>query len=380
MQLVNKNKKDPLIRIAKRSDVPFWGKVKVRAICIGSALVISLLFIWIVSGKNPFPVVNYFFLGSFENKAKFWGMVQDTILLLGVAVALAPAYKMKFWNIGAQGQILMGALFASIIMIYCEALPNFLLIILMLIGALVGGALWGFIPAFFKAKWKTNETLFTLMMNYIAIQIVNFCTENWRGSQSSFGTINGITQKGWFPTLGNNVVFPMIIILLLTVAMFIYMNKFKHGYEINVLGESRNTAKYIGVNVKWVTIRTLLLSGAICGLLGFFYVSCLNHSISSSTSGSNGFTGIIVCWLGQFNPIYMIFYAFILTFLYKGANKLKNSNYSSNLNDYSSEFIILVIILSILLAEFFINYRLIFNFPTKKKLELEKTNPANGGK
>ncbi len=369
-------KREPLIRIAKNNSISFWKKVIVRTISISIAIVVSILFIWIVSGKNPFPAIGYMINGTFENKNKIFSFLKEFLLLLGVAVALVPAYKMKFWNVGAQGQILMGALMSAVVMIYCKALPNLVLIPLILIASILGGALWGFIPAFFKAKYHTNETLFTLMMNYIAIQLVSFATENWRGPKSSMGIINFQSEKGWFPSLGaftgGDVIIPLIVVLSLVFVIYFYMIKTKHGYEVTVIGESRNTAKYIGIKYKWVIIRTLLLSGALCGLIGFFYVSGFDHTISATTSGSYGFTAIIVAWLGHFNPLLMMIYAGLIVFLNKGAINLKNVSYSPGLNEYSCEFIVLVIIIAIMLSEFFISYHFVFR--NKKKIDKEQNN------
>lgn len=365
------NNKEPFIRIVKNNNITTKSKIVMRLIIFGIAILVSMIFIAIVSKKNPLPAFGYIFSGSFGNASKFSGFLKEAIILLGISIALVPAYKMKFWNVGAQGQILMGALMSAIMMVYLNNLPNWLLLIITLLAALIGGGLWGFIPGFFKAKFHTNETLFTLMMNYIAIQLVSFTTENWRGQKSSLGIINFSTEKGWLPTIGNSmardVIIPLIIIGLLVGIVYLYMTKTKQGYEITVIGESKNTAKYIGIKYKMVIIRTLIISGALCGLIGFFYVSGFDHTISSMTSGSYGFTAIIVAWLGHFNPLFMIIYAFLIVFLNKGAINLKNVAYSPNLNEYSCEFIVLVIIIAIMLTEFFANYKFVFNFKRKEQ-------------
>lgn len=366
--------KEPFVRIVKNNNISLKKKVLIRVVLLTIALILSTIFIAIVSKKNPFPAYSHIVLGTFGNTNKLFGFLKATIMLLGIAIALVPAYKMKFWNVGAQGQVLIGALLTATGMIYLNKLPNAILIPLMLIMALIGGGIWGMIPAIFKSKYHTNETLFTLMMNYVAIQLVAFLTENWRGPKSSLGILNIASKKGWLPVIGNNVgrevYIPMIVVLLLVFCIFIYMNKTKQGYEITVIGESKNTAKYIGIKYHWVIVRTMIISGALCGLIGFFYVSGYDHTISSTTSGSYGFTAIIVAWLGHFNPILMIVYACLIIFLNKGAMNLKNVGYSPNLNEYSCEFIVLIIIIAIMLSEFFIKYKLAFNFQKKKSNEI----------
>jgi ABC-type uncharacterized transport system permease subunit len=368
MEQTKNSAKEPLARIAKRDDLSFRQRALTRLICIGSAVVLSVLLLWIIGEKNPFPAVGLLFQGTFKSQKKFIPALQETVLLLGIAIALAPAYRMKFWNVGAQGQLLMGALGACLVMIYGRDLPNGVIIAFSFIASLSFGAIWALIPALFKAKWNTNETLFTLMMNYIAVQIVSFCTMNWQGKNSSMSLINSSTEKGWLPHLGGNDMWiPFIVVSLLVILMWIYLSKTKHGYELTVIGESINTARYTGIKVKWVIIRTMLLSGALCGLMGFLYATGIEHKISIDTSGSYGFTAIIVCWLSSINPLIMGAFSFLIVFLDKGAMNLKNAAYAPFLNEYSCELLVFVILVSIMLAEFFIRYRIYFNFPWRKK-------------
>jgi simple sugar transport system permease protein len=266
--------------------------------------------------------------------------------------------KCVFWNIGAEGQVLVGGIATAACMIYFGGqLPTWLLLILMFVISAVAGAIWGVIPAFFKSRFKTNETLFTLMMNYVAIQLTSFFVAKWENPYGSntVGIINQSTQTGWFPSLfGQHNLLNVIIVLMLTVIMFIYLRYSKQGYEISVVGESERTAKYIGINVRKVIVRTMTLSGAICGLAGFIAVAGASHTISISTAGGRGFTAIIVAWLAKFNTFVMILVSALLVFLEKGSIQIA-SQY--NLNDYASQMITGIILFFILGSEFFVNYR-----------------------
>jgi simple sugar transport system permease protein len=198
------------------------------------------------------------------------------------------------------------------------------------------------------------------MMNYVAIQLTSFFVAKWENPYGSntVGIINQRTQAGWLPSVfGQQYVINIVLVLLLTVGMFIYLKYSKQGYEIAVVGESERTAKYVGINVKKVVVRTMSLSGAICGLAGFIAVAGSSHTISTSTAGGQGFTAIIVAWLAKFNTFVMILVALLLIFLEKGATQIA-SQY--DLNDYASEMIMGIILFFILGSEFFINYRLIF--------------------
>ena len=285
-------------------------------------------------------------------------MLQNVAMLLCIALAVTPAFKMKFWNLGAEGQVLFGGLMSMICMFYIgDKIPNAFLLVIMLTASLLGGILWGVIPAFFKAKWNTNESLFTLMMNYIAIQLVSFAIMVWVPNGSSvMGVVNSSTEAGWLPMLFDKKYFlNVLVVAILTAVMYVYLKYSKHGYEISVVGESKNTAKYIGINVKKVIIRTMVLSGAICGLAGFLLVSGTNHSISTGLASGNGFTAIMVSWLAKFNPAIMVVTSFLIVFLQRGASEIATN---FNLNESVADILTGVIIFFIIGCEFFINYQI----------------------
>lgn len=358
--------KEPLIRIAKRTNCPVWKSILVRVIAILLALIVNAIFIYSVTGLDPVSVYRTMWTGTFKSQYNFLTTLRDVAMLLCIGIALAPAFKMKFWNIGGEGQVLMGALATTLCMIYfANALPNWALILVMFIAAVAAGALWAFVPAYFKAKYNTNETLFTLMMNYVAINIVDSLTNIWRGSKSSMGTINAGSHAGWFPkVLGYRFTINILIVLALAIIIYIYLKYTKHGYEISVIGESESTAHYVGINVRKAIIRTLLLSGAICGIAGFITVAGKNMTLSTTTAGGYGFTAIIVAWLAKFNTGYMALISFLLIFLEKGATQIASA-YSA-LNDYASSIVTGIILFFILGSEFFINYRVVFRGKASK--------------
>lgn len=360
---------EPFIRIANRENISFAKKVGIRIASVILALIIDAVFILCVTGLNPIDVYIQIFRGTFETSLRFAWAMRDMVALLCIGLALAPAFKMRFWNIGAEGQVLMGGLATALCMIYFgNTLPTPLLFLVMFLTSLISGAVWGFIPAFFKANWNTNETLFTLMMNYVAIQLVAYSTNILRGQASSLGTINMATKAGWFPRIGGyDFTLNIIIVAILTVLMYIYLKYTKHGYEISVVGESENTARYAGIDVKKVTIRTMLISGAICGLCGFILVAGNKHTIATNTAGGNGFTAIIVAWLSKFNTFYMLLIAFLLIFLEKGAIQIASIYH---LNDYIADIISGIILFCILGSEFFIRYRLIFKHSKNAQKEV----------
>ena len=357
-----KQGKEPLLRIAKRDGISRPMAYGIRVIAVLLSLVVSGIFIFAVTKLNPIQVYEGIYDGAFGTARRSWVTIRDTMMLLCIGVGLAPAFKMKFWNIGAEGQVLMGGvLTAGIMRAYGSSLPTPVLLVLMAVMSIVAGCVWGIIPAVFKAYWNTNETLFTLMMNYVAIQITSYCVALWENpiGSNTVGVINQSTKAGWFPELfGQAYGLNVLLVLLLTVGMFLYLKYSKQGYEITVVGDSVNTARYAGISVKKVTIRTMAISGAICGLAGFIAVSGASHTISTSTAGGRGFTAIIVAWLAQFNTFVMILISLLLVFLQKGAIQIASQ---FNLNDYASNIITGIILFFILGSEFFINYRVIFH-------------------
>ncbi len=352
--------RQPILRIRKNEERSFLSKLLIKVIFIGIALLISALFINLVTKLDPLKVYASMFRGAFSTTRRTWITIRDTALLLSIAVGLTPAFKMKFWNTGAEGQILVGGLVTAAMMIYLgDKLPSGVILLLSFVGSIIAGAIWGFIPAYFKARYNTNETLFTLMMNYVGIQIVEFFVDVWDKKQShSVGVINATNQAGWFPSIfGQQYLLNIIIVAVLTIAVYVYIKYSKHGYEVTVTGESENTARYTGINVPSVIIRTMLLSGAICGLAGFTEVAGISHTISVKTSGGRGFTAIIAAWLAKLNPIVMIIYSFLIVFLNKGAVQIASD---FNLNEYASNIISAILLFCILASEFFTNYEVIF--------------------
>jgi len=357
---MNHQIKEPFIRISKRDGVSAARSWAVRAAALLAALVVSGLIIYSLTKLNPARVYVAMWDGAFGTSRRAWVTARDTMMLLCIGIGLAPAFRMRFWNIGAEGQILAGGIATAACMIYFDNLPTPVLLLVMAAAAMVAGGLWGFVPAVFKARFGTNETLFTLMMNYIAIQLTAYCVSLWEKpfGSNSVGIINQSTKAGWLPPLfGQQYMMNVIIVLALTVAMFVYMKYTKHGYEISVVGESENTAKYAGIKVGKIVMRTMALSGAVCGLAGFIAVSGASHTISTSTAGGRGFTAIIIAWLAKFNTFVMIAVAALLVFLEKGAVQIASQ---FNLNDYASQMVMGIILFFLLGSEFFINFRLIF--------------------
>ncbi|HRV72921.1 MAG TPA: ABC transporter permease [Eubacteriales bacterium] len=357
---MRKDSSEPLVRISKRATIASWKAWLIRIAALFAALVICAVIIYAITKMNPLKVYGTMFQGAFGTSKRLWVTIRDIMMMQCIAIGLAPVFKMRFWNIGAEGQILVGGCAAAACMIYFPNIPLGLLLALMAISSAVAGAIWGLIPAIFKAKWNTNETLFTLMMNYVAIQLTSYCVALWENpyGSNSVGIINPVSHSGWLPSVfGQAYTLNVVIVLLLSLLMYVYLRYSKQGFEIAVVGESENTARYAGINVGKVIIRTMAISGAVCGIAGFLAVSGASHTISTSTAGGKGFTAIIVAWMAKFNAWVMLLISALIVFLERGAVEIASAY---NLSNHVSEMITGIILFFLIGSEFFINYNVKF--------------------
>lgn len=350
--------KEPIMHLVKRSDLPGWKAWGIRALAILGGFILICIICCAELKTSPFLVIKYMFQGAFMTKTNTNVFFRDVAILLMIALAITPAFKMKFWNIGAEGQVLISAWACTACMFYLGGkVSEGALIFIMLLMSVLAGVVWAVIPAIFKAIWNTNETLFTLMMNYIATQITLYFIKVW--VPTGTGTLSPLPHGNLPSIAGGDYLLSIIVSIVFTIAVFCYLRFSKHGYEISIVGESVNTARYIGINVKKVIIRTLVLSGAICGVVGFLISGGIDHMVSATTVGGRGFTAVLVSWLAQFNPIAMAFTSSIVVFLANGTTKVME-NYGIP-NAFLAKVLTGVMFLVIIACEFFVRYRVIIS-------------------
>ena len=360
-----KSAKEPLIHITKRDDMSFSKSALVHLIGIVVAVILSALLIVAVTGQNPLELFKAMYEGVIGTSAaniginkKYTESIHIAAIILCISLAVTPAFKMKFWNIGAEGQVLMGCLTSAFCMLeFGGRMDNTALLILTVLLSILVGAIC-------KAYWNTNETLFTLMMNYVAMTLVSyFIMVKDRSGRSDLGILNERTGYGYLPELfGRSYIFNILIVVGMVVFMFIYLKYSKQGYEISVVGESEKTARYIGINVKKVIIRTVAISGAICGLVGFMIVAGDKHSLKPDIVGGQGFTAIMVSWMSKFNPIVMIPVSMLIVFLSVGS---KFATSAFKVDNSIGDILTAIVIFSIIACEFFTRYKI--NFRKSKK-------------
>ena len=355
--------KEPLIRTVKRPALSGSQSVGLRALALVLALIAGGIFIACLRA-NPFLVYGTILSGSFRSVMAVQAMVKIMIPLLISSLGVTVAFKMQFWNIGAEGQIIMGAIFASFFALFTPDVPKVMLIIVMLLAGMLGGGLWGLLPAVFKVKYNTNETLFTLMLNYIALDLIVFLRDGpWRDpANPGFSKI---------ATFGPNAQLPMvfgvhigwIIAILLTVLVYVYLKYTKQGYEISVVGYSQATANYAGMNVKKIVLRTMFISGAICGIAGMTQASGSDWTLATGVAGGVGFTAIIVSWLGYLNPVSIFVISFLFAVLEKGSSVVQSTY---GLSTDTADVLQGIILFFVIGCEFFIRYRFVLRSKERK--------------
>ena len=354
-----KHATEPLFHISKRAPMPLKKSLHIRVGAGVAAFLLCALLCTLMTGANPLTFLVSFWNGLFFG-TNIWTFLKEFLILLGLAVAITPAFKMKFWNIGAEGQALVGVLASIAVAFYTkDILPVWLMLPLMLLASIIASAIWALVPAIFKAKWGTNETLFTLMMNYVAVQLVKYVLALWTKKDS----MNALSD-GWLPKIPDASVIPLIIVLLVTGAMFVYMNYTKQGYELSVVGESENTARYIGINVNRVIMRTMIISGALCGLVGFLIASGFDAVVNADSIGGRGFTAIMISWLAQFNPLIMIGSAGLIAFLERGADEARTV---LDITKAFPDMVIGIVLFFLIGCEFFIRYEIKFRKSKKEE-------------
>ena len=342
--------------IIKRAEIPTLQAVVYRAIAILLAMCTGALFISAL-GFNPLSVYGTMITGALGSQMTIYETVKVTIPLLVAALGTALAFKMRFWNIGGRGQLAIGAVCASYFALFHEHWPMPVLLLVMALAAIVGAGLFGLIPAYFKARFGTNETLLTLMLNYIAVYLIQFLREGPWKNPADMG----------FPKIarfGPNAVIPKvlgvhagwIVALALVALVYLYLRYTKHGYEISVVGENPPTARYAGMDVKKIIMRTMFISAAICGLAGMLQVAGADRTLTDSVGGGAGFTAIIVAWLSKLNPLVILIVSALFGIMIKGSGTMQSTY---GISTAAADVLQGILLFFVLGSEFFFQYRIV---------------------
>ncbi len=353
-----------MIRKSARQALSFKKKVFINTAAVVSAIAASMIIMALMK-LNPFEVYSKIINGSLGSAYRFRETVNKAIPLTVLSLGTGMAFKMKFWNIGAEGQFYMGAFGATWAVMLFPNLPAPVLLPLMAVFGFIFGGLFATVPALLKIKWGTSETLVTLMMNYIAQKWVGYLQYGpWRDPNGNgFPRIARFESNAILPSVCG-IHIGWIITLVLAVLLFILLLRTKFGYEVSVIGESSNTARYAGINVKKTMLLAILISGGLCGLAGMMQASAIENSLTDNMSNGLGFTAVITTWLSRLNPIVMVGVSFLFSMLLQGGSFLQSS---MQIPASMAQILQGVIIFFVLGSEFFVRYKLSFTRSSRNK-------------
>ena len=375
---MTKTNKDPLIKISKRQNLALGYKLLLTIGAILLSLVLGGILLACL-GYNPVDFYVQMILGNFKNSSYLKLMVRVLIPLLITSLGVSLAFKMRFWNIGAEGQFIVGALIAmTFSLLIGDSLPSPLgAIIIVLLGTL-GGGLYALFVAVLKVKFGTNETLMTLMLNYVALYIASYTlkTDFYAVQGQGVPAFKVIAESLWLTEINiGKFSFDtaLFVAVALVVIMFVYFKQSKQGYELNVVGDSPNTAKYAGMKVKWIIVRTMFLSGAIIGMAGALKLcgSSAGHTFSANITGGVGWTSIIVAWLAKLNPIGIFIASLLMSILERGCAFARTS---LGISESMSDVLQGIILFTVLASDFFINYKVSFRKKIKETVAINDTS------
>lgn len=346
------------IQLERRQTVPLSRKILNPIVFMLLGLAFSSIFI-ILKGFNPITVFSKMVTYSFMSMRGINNSIMAGIPLMFCGLSVAVAFRMKLNNIGAEGQYAMGAILGGGFALYGPEMPVFLRIIIMFLLCAIGGGLWAMIAAALKAYWNVNETIVTLMLNYIALLFLDYLTFGpWMAEGQTTAMTATIPEGMRLPNIGNTGI-NMGFILAIFIALIVYLF-FKYttaGYQIDVIKNSVNSADYAGINVKKYILIVLAISGAIAGLAGFVQVTGIVHRIQTRLPGGSGYTGIVIAYLSQFNPIVVI----LVSILFGG---LVNSCAAVQIMGVPSQIATMIqgsIMIFVIAGEFFNHYKFVFN-------------------
>lgn len=353
-----------MFRIAKREKSSISESFLFRFLGFAAGMLLSMLFIAIL-GHNPFTAITTLLYGAFGTAHSLRNTISLAVPLATTALGLAIAFRMKFWNIGGEGQLLIGATAAMFVSLRSGPdASGWVLIPSMLTAGFIGGALWAMIPGFFRIRLRTNETLFTLMMNYLAIKIVQYLHfDIWKNPENKgFPGIRSIQAQAFLPRIAD-ISIGILLPIILAVFVHILINKTKPGYEIRVVGESEPTAHYAGMNVKWVMFFGIILSGGIIGLAGAVKLAGETYVLTDDLSGGAGFTAIVIAWLANLSAPIILVVSFLFAALEQGAQMIQ---LELGIPSAVAEIIKGLLLMSFLGSEFFLRYRLVFKYKFRR--------------
>ncbi|MCF7941142.1 MAG: ABC transporter permease [Spirochaetia bacterium] len=359
-----------MVRVIQLPTCSLRRKVLIRTTAILSSLVFAgvlLLFL----GHNPISVYGSILEGGLGSSYRFKETLTRMIPLALTSLGIGLSFRMKFWNIGGEGQIMMGAFGAAFVGLNYSHLPQPLVLTLMGLAGIICGGLWALLPAFLKVKYRTNETILTLMLNYVALKWITYIQYvAWRDPEAfGYPKIPNLESSAQLPRIFG-IHIGIILVPLLVLFMYLFITYTKKGYEIRVIGENELTAQYAGMPVKKIILSTLFVSGGICGLVGMIQIAGVNRTLSIDVSNNVGYTAIIISWLAQLDAIAILAASFLFAVMVEGGSYIQTVY---QIPQAAASLLQGLILFFVLGSEFFIKYQMVFTSKKAERLLLEAT-------
>ncbi|MDD3822739.1 MAG: ABC transporter permease [Sphaerochaetaceae bacterium] len=324
------------------------------------SFIVSLMLgaiVLIASKSNPLQAYGAMLNGAFGNARRFQYTIVESLPLLMCGLGVGIAFRLKFWNIGAEGQYVWGAIGITWVMQFWRFLPVPMLLPVGLVVGMTLGALWAGVPGFLKAQWSVDETLTTLMLNYVAIGLAEYLYINkWKAPLGNMGTPE-FPREAWLPQIWGKVHAGIFIALALVVLLWFLLYKTRWGFELNMIGKNPKAARYQGVSIKRNIVLAMILSGAICGLSGSVNTAAIAHRLTKGVNAGYGFTGIIIAWMSGLNPFASILVAVVMAALTTGADALQ---IAMKLPESMGEVLQGLVLIPLLAGSIFVEHKLKF--------------------
>lgn len=327
--------------------------------------------IFLAKGVNPFFAIYKIFSSSFGSSYGIMETITKSIPLILIATGLTVAYRGKFWNIGAESQLLAGAAAATWIAInWAQYLPGWFAILLMFGAGFIAGALWGIVPAILKVRFGINEVISTLMLNYVGAEFIKMLVIGpWKGAtQFGFPYTDKFSESVQLSIISGTRVhyLTLIIAFVAAVVVFILLFRTRFGYEVRVVGENQEAAKYAGIDFFKITLLMMVISGGLAGVAGVGEVAGLHHLLTypETISSGYGFTAIIVAWLSRLNPLATIVSGFFFAGILVGGDAIQ---ISLNLPQATVDVFNGVILIFLIMGEYFQNNKIKFSILVQDK-------------
>jgi general nucleoside transport system permease protein len=360
---VRRNRFPFVIRVEPRlKEAPKWFPFVLSLGAIVVSLLIVAVIIAIVGG-DPWATYIHISKASFGSLGVFSDTLVKAIPLMLIGLACSLAFRMRLWNIGAEGQFYLGAFGASavvLIPILPAAAPKWLFILLMVLAGMTLGALWGVIPGLLKAKFNVNEIISTLMLNYIAVAFNNyFIYAIW--TEGGFQMSKVFPKNAWLPRLtdfakdvpafaGLTTHLGLLFAVVAAIIIWLLLYRSRWGYEIRLIGDNPRAAEYAGISIRKNIVLAMMVSGALAGLAGMSEITGVVHRLQGSISPGYGFTGIIVAWLAKLNPFAVILVSILFGALILSGREIQPSGIPKMIQG--------IILVCLIASDFFMRYRI----------------------